>query len=154
MIKVSSRSTYAIRALVQLGREPQGTSISLPAIAQRQHIPLPYLEQIFSRLRKAGLVEAVRGPQGGYKLTKRPHEISLVNIISVLEGPLGPVLCTMPENRTPDCHEVEGCLSRLLCCEIDGALNRVLTQNTLDSLCGRADNMHAPSTMVRFDASA
>jgi Rrf2 family transcriptional regulator, cysteine metabolism repressor len=133
MIKVSTKTTYAIRAMVQLGREPQGTSISLPAISQKQGIPLPYLEQIFSKLRKAGLVEAVRGPQGGYKLAKQPQEISLANIISVLDGPVGPVLCTMPENRTPDCHEVEGCLSRLLCCEIDGALNKVLTQNTLNT---------------------
>ncbi|MCG3205921.1 MAG: HTH-type transcriptional regulator IscR [Elusimicrobia bacterium] len=142
MMKVSTKSTYAIRALIQLAREGGAVPVPLSNIADRQHIPLPFLEQIFSKLRRAGLVFSLRGPQGGYKLAKEPNKISLHEIISHLEGPIDPVLCTMPENRTPTCHEVEGCLSRFLCNELDGELSRVLSKNTLDTFVGQAERMH------------
>jgi Rrf2 family protein len=141
MMKVSSRSTYAIRALLSLSRLGGTATTPLARIAETQNIPLPYLEQIFAKLRKAGVVEAVRGPQGGYRLARPAAEITLAQIINSLEGPMEPVLCTIPENRTPDCHEVDGCLSRLLCSEIDGALNKVLSEKTLASLSGEAEKL-------------
>lgn len=135
MMKMSTKSTYGVRALIQLARESQeDVPVRLSGIASRQNIPLPYLEQIFSKLRRAGLVLSVRGPQGGYKLAKDPTSITLRDIITVLEGPIDPVLCTMPENRSPNCHEVEGCLSRFLCNELDGELERVLSKNTLGTM--------------------
>ena len=141
MMKVSTRSTYAIRALLYLARAEAGETVALGRIAETQKIPLPYLVQIFSRLRKAGLVEAVRGPQGGYRLSRQPAEVTLAQIVYALEGPAQPVLCTMPENRSDHCHEVDGCLSRLLCCEIDGALDQILSNKTLASLGGEADRL-------------
>ena len=134
-MKVSTRSTYAIRALTDLGVRSQKGPVRLAEIARQQHIPLPYLEQIFYKLKKAGLVRAVRGPQGGYQLTKNPSDISLAEIITVLEGPLAPVLCSMPENYSPHCHEVDGCASRFLCSELDGELHRILAKNTVGMLC-------------------
>jgi Rrf2 family protein len=147
MMKVSTKTTYAIKALIHLGRRNANTPIRLSEIAEAQHIPLPYLEQIFSKLRRAGLVVAIRGPQGGYKLTKSPSDTTLAEIVSVLEGPIEPVLCSMPENRSPNCHDVEGCVSRSLCNELDGALHRVLEGNTLGSLCASAETKSKP---VRF----
>ncbi len=138
MMKVSTRSTYAIRALLSLARLGPAETVALARIADTQKIPLPFLVQIFSRLRKGGLVEAVRGPQGGYRLSRAPGEISLAQIIYSLEGPVKPVLCTMPENRHDNCHEVDGCVSRMLCCEIDGALDQILSNKTLASLNGQA----------------
>jgi Rrf2 family protein len=142
MMKVSTRSTYAIRALLSLARSGSTETVPLGRIADAQKIPLPFLVQIFSRLRKAGLVEAVRGPQGGYRLSRAPAEISLAQIISSLEGPMKPVLCTMPENRHDNCHEVDGCVSRLLCCEIDGALDQILSNKTLASLTAAGTKPH------------
>lgn len=141
MMKVSTRSTYAIRALLYLARAGAGDTVALGRIADSQKIPLPYLVQIFSRLRKASLVEAIRGPQGGYRLSRQPAQITLAQIIYALEGPVQPVLCTMPENRSDNCHEVDGCLSRLLCCEIDGALDQILSNKTLASLSGEAERL-------------
>jgi len=148
MMKVSTRSTYAIRALLSLARSGSET-VALARIADTQKIPLPFLVQIFSRLRKAGLVEAIRGPQGGYRLSRPPAEISLAQIIYSLEGPVKPVLCTMPENRHDDCHEVDGCVSRMLCCEIDGALDQILSNKTLASMNGEAQRL-APSSPIRL----
>jgi Rrf2 family protein len=136
MLKVSTRSTYGIRALTFLARSGAGATVTLAHIASTQKIPLPYLVQIFSRLRKSGLVEAIRGPQGGYRLSRASGEITLAQVVQSLEGPTTPVLCTMPENRSEKCHEVDGCVNRVLCCEIDGALNQILSNKTLASLNG------------------
>jgi Rrf2 family protein len=142
MIKVSTRSTYAVRAMVDLARSStSGHPERLGAIAERQQIPLPYLEQIFSKLKKAGLVQAVRGPQGGYLLNRSPDAITLGDIVTVLEGPLEPVLCSHPQNRHPQCHEVDGCASRAVCNELDGQLNQVLSRNTLATLAGETDRL-------------
>lgn len=142
MMKVSTRSTYAIRALIYLARQSPLIPLRLATIAEKQQIPLPYLAQIFSKLRKAGLVESIHGPQGGYRLTKSPEKISLSDIVFSLEGPLEPVLCSMPENKTPQCREVEGCVSRVVCNEIESELSRVLSRNTLAQLCGQAFSFH------------
>jgi Rrf2 family protein len=137
MLKVSTKSTYALRALLQLARESAENPVRLAGLAKKQAIPLPFLEQIFSQLRRAGLVISVRGPQGGYKLARKPDDISLGDIVVALEGPMEPVACTMPENRTPDCHDVDGCFSRFVCKELDGELSRALSKNTLSVMLGQ-----------------
>jgi len=134
MLKASTRTTYGLRALIEMVRSEQKGPIQLAGLAANEHIPLPYLQQIFSRLKKAGLVKTIRGPHGGYLLSKDPAEISLAEIVTTLEGPLEPALCIYPENRTADCHEVDGCNNRVLCHDLDGAIYNVLYNKTLSSL--------------------
>jgi len=141
MIKMSTKSTYALKALIDLARFSSTKPERLSNIAARQRIPLPYLEQIFSKLKRAGLVQAMRGPQGGYKLSRPVNDISLADIVTSLEGPLEPILCSQPEMKSSTCHEVEGCLSRLVCNELDGAVHHILKKNTLGSLCGEANKI-------------
>ncbi len=152
MLKVSSKSSYAIRALIDLARNSRGLPARVGDIAQRQNIPLPFLEQIFSKLKKGGLVKSVRGPQGGYLLTKIPQEISLGNIVEVLEGPIEPVLCSQPQNRSEHCHDVDGCMSRFLCNELDGQLSRVLNRHTLGSLTGEAERLQGQEHRVSLNS--
>jgi Rrf2 family protein len=141
MMKMSTKTTYAIRAMIDLARGTSDQPQHLSDIAGRQNIPLPYLEQIFSKLKKAGVVHAVRGPQGGYQLAKKAEDINLADIVSVLEGPLAPVLCSQPQNKSATCHEVDGCMSRLLCNELDGAVFEILSRNTLGTLRGEAERL-------------
>jgi Rrf2 family cysteine metabolism transcriptional repressor len=141
MMKVSTKSTYAIKAMIDLAQSSRERPVRLPAIAERQGIPLPYLEQIFSRLKNAGLVQAIRGPQGGYQLSKDPHEITLAQVVTILEGPIEPVFCSQPQNRSDHCHDTEGCVSRIICNELDGAVFSILTQNTLGKLVGEAERL-------------
>jgi Rrf2 family protein len=141
MLKVSTKSTYALRALMDMAHHSDGQPVRLPDVAKRQNIPLPFLEQIFSKLKKGGLVQAVRGPLGGYLLTRPPEEISLSQIVTILEGPIEPVLCSQPQNKSEKCHEVEGCLSRLVCSELDGELFRVLSRYNLASLRSEANRL-------------
>lgn len=131
---MSTKSSYGIRALADLGRQAGASPVQLATVAERQNIPLPFLEQIFSKLRRAGLVESVRGPRGGYKLAKPPKKISFADIITALEGPLESIICITPENKSANCHEEGGCENRHVCNEVEESFAQILTHNTLDSL--------------------
>lgn len=93
-MKLSTRSTYGLRAMMILAMEYGQGSILLRDIAERQMLPTTYLEQIMVPLRKAGLVTAMRGINGGYRLTRDPADITLVDVINILDGPLEFVDCT------------------------------------------------------------
>jgi Rrf2 family iron-sulfur cluster assembly transcriptional regulator len=84
-MKLSTKGRYAMVALADLALAKGDDLVSLAAISKRQDISLPYLEQLFVKLRRAGLVEAVRGPGGGYKLAKTPDEIRISEVMQAVE---------------------------------------------------------------------
>ncbi|HSQ70796.1 MAG TPA: Rrf2 family transcriptional regulator, partial [Rubrivivax sp.] len=87
-MRMSTKGRFAVNALIDLAlREPAGP-VALAAICARQQISLSYLEQLFSRLRKNGLVESTRGPGGGYTLGRSAAEISVADIVSAVDDPL------------------------------------------------------------------
>ena len=84
-MKLSTKGRYAMVALADLALQPDGTLLSLTDLSKRQDISLPYLEQLFVKLRRAGLVESVRGPGGGYKLAKPCSEIRVSDILAAVD---------------------------------------------------------------------
>lgn len=84
-MKLSTKGRYAMVALADIALQPEGDLVTLGEIAKRQDISLPYLEQLFVKLRRAGLVESVRGPGGGYRLAKTTHEIRVVEVLSAVD---------------------------------------------------------------------
>jgi Rrf2 family iron-sulfur cluster assembly transcriptional regulator len=84
-MELNTRGRYAVMAMADLAKHGDGGSVPLSAIAQRQHISLDYLEQLFLKLRRAGLVESVRGRHGGYKLGRPSGEIFVAEIMSAVE---------------------------------------------------------------------
>jgi Rrf2 family transcriptional regulator, iron-sulfur cluster assembly transcription factor len=80
-MKLSTKGRYAMVALTDLATAPEGTHLSLAELSKRQNISLPYLEQLFVKLRRAGLVESVRGPGGGYRLGRPASEIRVSDIL-------------------------------------------------------------------------
>ena len=84
-MKLSTKGRYAMVALADIALQPEGALVTLGEIAKRQDISLPYLEQLFVKLRRAGLVESVRGPGGGYRLAKTTHEIRVVEVLSAVD---------------------------------------------------------------------
>ncbi|HDR28881.1 Rrf2 family transcriptional regulator [Rhodovulum sp.] len=84
-MKLSTKGRYAMVALVDLALIPEGGLVSLAEISKRQDISLPYLEQLFVKLRRAGLVESVRGPGGGYRLARPAAEIRVVDVLSAVD---------------------------------------------------------------------
>lgn len=85
-MKLSTRSTYGMRALVELALSSGHGPISASLIASRQSLSVAYLEQLLHRLKKQGLVTSVRGPKGGYLLAKDPSRITMANVVRILEG--------------------------------------------------------------------
>lgn len=84
-MKLSTKGRYAMVALADLALQPEGTLVTLGEISKRQDISLPYLEQLFVKLRRDGLVESVRGPGGGYRLARRPSEIRVSEILGAVD---------------------------------------------------------------------
>ncbi len=92
-MKFSKKSEYALRALIELTSHYGQDLLQRQEIAERQHIPLEYLEQILLNLKHAGLVTSKRGVSGGYTLIKAPEEITIGQVIRLLDGPLAPISC-------------------------------------------------------------
>ena len=84
-MKLSTKGRYAMVALADIALQPAEDLVTLSAIAQRQKISLPYLEQLFVKLRRANLVESVRGPGGGYRLARPTSEIRVVDVLSAVD---------------------------------------------------------------------
>jgi Rrf2 family protein len=87
-MKVSQRATYGIMAAIDLAMNGKEAPVQARAIARRQAIPIRFLEQVLHSMKKAGLVESLRGAQGGYLLLKEPAALSVADILEVLEGPV------------------------------------------------------------------
>lgn len=87
-MKVSQRVTYGIMAAVDLAMNAKETPIQARAIARRQGIPIRFLEQVLNAMKKAGLVDSLRGAQGGYRLQKEPASLSVADILEALDGPV------------------------------------------------------------------
>lgn len=84
-MKLSTKGRYAMVALADIALQPPGDLVTLAEISKRQDISLPYLEQLFVKLRRGGMVESVRGPGGGYKLARSPSDIRVVEVLAAVD---------------------------------------------------------------------
>ena len=88
MISITSKSPYAVQALAELGRSGEGP-VPIGELARRRDIPVQFLEQLFAVLRRAGLLRSQRGVKGGYSFARPPAEITVLEVVELLDGPLG-----------------------------------------------------------------
>jgi Rrf2 family transcriptional regulator, cysteine metabolism repressor len=88
MLSITTKSPYALRALAELGRSGEGP-VPIGELARRREIPVQFLEQLFAVLRRAGVLRSQRGVKGGYAFARPPHEVTVLEIIELLDGPLG-----------------------------------------------------------------
>ncbi|HKK47841.1 MAG TPA: Rrf2 family transcriptional regulator [Alkalispirochaeta sp.] len=99
MFSLSSKAIYGVTALVELSHHYRSGPVQIRDIATRHEIPQHYLEQILSALKRTGIVRSYRGARGGYELTRHPDTISLLDVLTELEGPLG--IATNQQGREP-----------------------------------------------------
>jgi Rrf2 family cysteine metabolism transcriptional repressor len=99
--------------MLDLAQRSKEGPVPLKVIAKRQGISEAYLEQLFSNLKKAGLVKSVRGPKGGYLLANKPSQITVGDIIRALEGPIGLVDCALEKNSI-NCSKSSNCISHIV----------------------------------------
>jgi len=133
---VSRRTDYATRAVLALTLEGGGP-LKLDELARRTAVPQSVLEQVMPTLRTAGIVRSERGPTGGYRLNKRPEEITLERIVRLFQGQLAPISCATRHNPEP-CPMTIGCTLREVWEEIRDATIQLLGQATFADLAARA----------------
>lgn len=140
-MRTSTKGRYGVRAMVDLVRHQGPEPVRLRDIAERQGISDHYLEQLFSSLRKAGLVRSVRGTKGGYELVGDPSEVTVGDILRVLEGPIGPVECVEDEYSLTHCDRGDVCATRLLWKRLHDAIASVVDSTTLADLVEEASRL-------------
>jgi Rrf2 family cysteine metabolism transcriptional repressor len=89
MLSITTKSPYALRALVELARLRGGGPIPIGELARRRDIPVQFLEQLFAVLRRSGILKSQRGVKGGYSFAREPSEVSVIEVVELLDGPLG-----------------------------------------------------------------
>ena len=132
-MKISTKGRYGLEALVDLAIHSSDGCISLKSISERSGISEAYILQIFLILRRAGIVESVRGAQGGYVLAKNPSEITVGDVLTALEGPLAPVAC-ITGNEECKCERYGKCATVGFWESVMNTLNEVVFSITIGDL--------------------
>jgi Rrf2 family cysteine metabolism transcriptional repressor len=135
-MKLSTRTRYAVRAIIELAQNDSKKPLQLKIIAQRQEISVKYLEQLMAVLRSAGFVRSIRGSKGGYMLAKAPNEIKLNDVMHRLEGTVATVECVENDDY---CSRSADCAARYLWTQVEQAIDRVLEGITLQDLVEKAN---------------
>jgi len=132
-MRISKKTEYALRALVAIARQPRSWAIQ--ELSRQEKIPIKFLEQILLTLRHAGILASKRGIGGGYTLLRAPGEITLREVIRVLDGPLAPVACAAedPAERCT-CPNPQTCPVRLMMTEVRVDIGRILDSRTIEDM--------------------
>jgi Rrf2 family cysteine metabolism transcriptional repressor len=136
-MKLSTRTRYAVRAMIELARHNLTRPLQLKIIAERQEISVKYLEQLMAVLKSAGLIKSVRGSKGGYVLARAPNQIALSDILHCVEGPISTVECV--EDST-SCARAADCAAREVWKRVEQAIEQVLQSITLQDVAEMASN--------------
>lgn len=129
-MRISARCDYACRALLEIGRHwPNKSLVQIHTISKKQNIPIKYLVQILIQLKRIGLIESVRGREGGYKLARPPHKIILAEVVRETGGPILP-----RANSGPAVEPVFGAIWQ----EIEETITKALDKITFEDILNRA----------------
>ena len=150
-MKLTTKGRFAVTAMIDVALFNNGEPVTLAEVSSRQKISLSYLEQLFGKLRRHGLVDSVRGPGGGYNLAKSPNTISVSDIILAVDEPIDTTSCGGEKN----CHDDGGqCLTHHLWASLNAHIFTYLQGISLQSLVDDAKERKSPSLHVVKDLRA
>jgi Rrf2 family iron-sulfur cluster assembly transcriptional regulator len=132
-MRLTTKGRYAVTAMLDLAVHYKDGSITLSDISKRQGISLSYLEQLFSRLRKNGLVDSARGPGGGYRLSRAASDICVADVITAVDEKVDAMRCEGKGN----CQDSTQCLTHELWCDLSGQIYSFLKSIDLGQLVER-----------------
>ena len=141
-MKLSTRTRYGVRAMIELAENYGKEPLQLKVIAQNQEISIKYLEQLMTVLKAAGFVRSVRGFKGGYALSKSPRQIRVSDCFDCLEGPVITTECVDDKNS---CSRNSDCVARLLWAEVQNAVRTILESTTLQDLVDKTKKTNTPN---------
>jgi Rrf2 family protein len=145
-MRLSTRSRYGVRALFDIAYHSEGSPTQIKEISRRQGITPRYLEQIFQKLKRAGIVESIRGPKGGYYLSRKPEEIVLSEIIQAMGESIQPVFCVRTEKGRKKCRREPKCIARVIWNEAGVRLFDYFHSVSLARMCKMAKEMGMEKT--------
>jgi len=152
-MRLTTKGRYAVTAMLDLALHATEKPVPLADISQRQGISLSYLEQLFSRLRRQGLVDSSRGPGGGYRLARAAAEIAVVDVINAIDENVNVTRC----GGQGDCQDGEPCLTHELWCDLSEQIHDFLAGIDLQQLVERrsikavAQRQDSLENTARFD---
>lgn len=129
-MRLTTKGRYAVTAMLDLALHYEEGPTTLADISHRQGISLSYLEQLFAKLRKQGLVDSTRGPGGGYRLSRSPHEIPVANVITAVDEKVETTRCGGLSN----CQDDQQCLTHELWSELSSQIHQFLCGISLGTL--------------------
>ena len=145
-MKLSTKGRYGVKAMVDLAMHYGDTPVSIKTISQRQNISEYYLEQLFSPLRRAKLIKSIRGAQGGYVLNSAPKDITVADIMYVLEGPVEIAECI----EGTECDNIDYCATRLLWEKIKNSIDEVMESITLQDIVDDYNEMKDKNSLLEL----
>lgn len=131
-MRLTSKGRYAVSAMVDLNKHGMEGPVTLASVSERQFISLSYLEQLFRKLRENDLVSSVRGPGGGYQLTRPASDISIAEVIAAVNEPIRTTMC---ENAIRGCHRGKRCDTHQLWEAMGQHIYRFLDAVTIEDVC-------------------
>lgn len=144
-MKLSTRTRYGIRAILELATNYGKGPLQTRVIAEHQGISVKYLEQLMAVLKSGGIVRSIRGSKGGYLLSKPPNQIKTSEVFSALEGPVVTVECLENESY---CAQVADCVARQLWAQMQKAIDTVLQSVTLQDLLDKTEPEKIPNYQI------
>lgn len=149
-MKLSTKGRYGLRAMLEMALNEEHGPMATRTIAEHQGLSERYLEQLLIPLKQAGLVKSVRGSQGGYILGRKPKNITVGDIIRVLEGPIAPVDC-VSEVNPDECDRSDYCVTRGIWSQVRDAISDVLDSYSLEDLVTESREHKAPHAEIIKD---
>ena len=148
-MRLSTQSRYGVRAVFDIAYFSKGRDTQVRDISKRQDVSPRYLEQIFQKLRKGGIVGSRRGPSGGYFLIREPGEITVGEIVRVTERYLDPVAC-LEDKDGNRCDRAGHCVTQAVWCEAGRRLKEYFDSVTVKDLCEQAAEMERKEQSMMF----
>lgn len=142
-MKLSTKSRYGLRAIFDIAYHSGGLPTQIKEISKRQGVTPRYLEQIFQKLKVAGLIKSIRGPKGGYYLAREPEKISVADVIRAVEETIDPVLCARRSKakNKKKCRREKNCVARVIWQEASKLLHQYFSSVSIAQICQRAQEM-------------
>ncbi|MCX8118484.1 MAG: Rrf2 family transcriptional regulator [Desulfobacterota bacterium] len=140
-MRLSTKSRYGVRAIFDIAYHSDGLETQVKDISRREGISPRYIEQIFQKLKKGGIISSKRGPSGGYFLKKKPEEITIGDIIRITEGEINPVACVDPEDSSRPCKRSGECITEIIWKGAGDRLKEYFDSITIQDLCTKAKEM-------------
>jgi Rrf2 family protein len=148
-MKLSTKGRYGLRAMLDLALNSEMEAVALSGIAERQNISISYLEQLIAKLKKAGIVNSIRGAQGGYVLARSADEISVGDILRALEGNLNPVDCAEVLGGESTCSGADLCVTKYVWKRISDSINSAVDEIMLSELVQESKHLKQSSSEAK-----